>query len=256
MSGQTGAVTWRAGVIAAGWGERLRATGPTPKPLVRVGGRPLIDHVLRSLAEASPSDVVIIVNEQTAPEVRAYVDGQPWPFPVRWIVETTPSSMHSFLRVVETLAADGREGPFLVSTVDTIVAPGAFAAFAAACVPGNADLTLAVRAPGDDEKPLLVRLAADGTTVDALGASVLRPVPGDAWRDQIFETAGYYAVRASVLRAADAAREAGVPALRAFFERLRSEGFRVAAVPVPGGVDVDRAGDVRAAESFLQGTSA
>ena len=39
--------------------------------------------------------------------------------------------MHSFLRVVETLAAGGDEGPFLVSTVDTVAPPGAFARFAA-----------------------------------------------------------------------------------------------------------------------------
>src|SRR5439155_22096496 len=111
VSAQDGAA-WRAGVIAAGWGERLRSGTSTLKPLVWVGGRPLIDHVLHSLSEAAPEEVVIIVNEH-ATAVRDHVSSQTWPFDIRWIIETTPSSMHSFLRVVEALAADRHAGPFL-----------------------------------------------------------------------------------------------------------------------------------------------
>lgn len=253
MSVASRAGAWRAGILAAGWGERLRTGGLPPKPLVEVNGQPLIDHVLGSLAEVSPAEVVVIVNEQFV-DVRDHVESRTWPFPVRWIVESTPSSMHSFLRVVEALAADGREGPFLVSTVDTIAAPGAFAAFAAASRAFDADLTLAVRPPGDDEKPLLVRVAADGVRIEALGSVVARPAGQGqgAARQTVFETAGYYAVRSSVLGAADEARRAGVPALRVFLARLLEQGFRLTAVPVEGGVDVDRVGDVRAAEVFLR----
>jgi len=53
----------RAGVIAAGRGDRLRHATHTLKPLVRVGGQTLVEHVLLSLAEARPVEVVIIVNE-------------------------------------------------------------------------------------------------------------------------------------------------------------------------------------------------
>jgi choline kinase len=53
----------RAGIIAAGQGSRLRHGTHALKPLVPVAGRTLVERVLSSLAEAAPSEVVIIVNE-------------------------------------------------------------------------------------------------------------------------------------------------------------------------------------------------
>ena len=96
----------RGGVIAAGRGDRLRGGSDLLKPLVRVGGRTLIEHVLQSMAEAGVCEVVVIINEDSL-AVRDHASAIEWPFALRWIVETTASSMHSFLRVVETLAAGG-----------------------------------------------------------------------------------------------------------------------------------------------------
>ena len=109
----------KGGVLAAGRGERLRTPSSHLKPLVKVGSLTLIEHVLNSMADAGASEVVVIINEDSL-AVRAHVSSMQWPFALRWIVETTPTSMHSFLRLVETLAADGDEGPFLLSTVDTV----------------------------------------------------------------------------------------------------------------------------------------
>ena len=95
----------RAGVIAAGRGDRLRNGSAVLKPLIRVGGRTLIERVLDSLADAGASEVCVIINEDSL-AVRDHVSTTAWPFTLRWIVETTPSSMHSFLRVVETLKDD------------------------------------------------------------------------------------------------------------------------------------------------------
>ncbi len=50
----------RAMILAAGRGERLRPlTDHTPKPLLEVGGRPLIEHHLVALAAAGFEEVVI-----------------------------------------------------------------------------------------------------------------------------------------------------------------------------------------------------
>ncbi len=53
----------QAMVLAAGLGARLRPiTDTTPKPLVRVGGTPMIDHVLDILAESGVCHAVVNVH--------------------------------------------------------------------------------------------------------------------------------------------------------------------------------------------------
>jgi len=272
----------RAGIIAAGQGNRLRHGMHTLKPLVPIAGRTLVERVLSSLAEAAPSEVVIIVNEGSL-AVRDHVASRGWPFAVRWIVETTPSSMHSFLRVLEELAGGGDEGPFLMSTVDTIAAPGAFASFAALSRELDADVTLAVAQPRDDPKPLLARMTPGTSRIEALGDMVRLPASAEATAvgrsvprrpeadgtgvsraathfgdiglqpgDDVWATAGYYSVRPSVLREATAARRDRLPALRTFFGRLLDRGYRLSGVPVACAIDVDRPHDVKAAEAFLK----
>jgi 1L-myo-inositol 1-phosphate cytidylyltransferase len=51
-------------VLAAGNGARLSGASPLPKPLVEVGGRPLLDHVLGGLAACDVSKVAVVVGHQ------------------------------------------------------------------------------------------------------------------------------------------------------------------------------------------------
>jgi NDP-sugar pyrophosphorylase family protein len=245
----TGRRRWKAGIIAAGVGERLRSGEGTLKPLVTIGGETLVDRVLASIGEINPAEVVVIVNERST-AVRDHVSTRSWPFRLQWIVETTASSMHSFLRIVESLAAGGDAGPFLVSTVDTVAAPGEYLRFARACEAVEADVALAVTGGWDDEKPLLVEVDAAGRVIamgDAIRQQALHEAPG-----RVFATAGYYAVRSTILSEADLARADGLAALRSFLGRLVDRGYGVVAVPVAPAIDVDRPADVAAAEAFLK----
>ena len=235
------APTLRAGIIAAGRGERLRTKAPVPKPLVKVGGRTLIEHVLTSFESAGASEVAVIINEESQ-AVRDHVSSFRWPFDIRWIVETTPSSMHSFLRVVEELAQSGDDGPFLISTVDTVATPGAYAHFMAeARRHTDAVLALAVAPRGLDEKPLLVEL--EGAAVVAIG--------DDAGSSE-YATAGLYAARATILREASDARRDQLHALRALLGRLVARGYPVVGIPIPMSIDVDDATDARVAEELVR----
>jgi NDP-sugar pyrophosphorylase family protein len=228
----------RAGVLAAGRGERLRTRPSDLKPLARIGDSTLIEHVLNSMAEAGVSEVVVIINEDSR-AVREHVARSDWPFALRWIVETTPTSMHSFLRLVEALASDGNDGPFLLSTVDTVTSPRAYAKFFEQARASHAAVTLALTSPGDDEKPLLVRMSSGDSRVEAFG-------------EGNYATAGIYAVRPIVLREADEARRDGIDALRNFLGRLLERGYHLAGIPIAGSIDVDHPRDIAAAEMLLR----
>src|SRR6266700_2788600 len=91
----------KAGIIAAGWGERLGQK--IPKALTPVGGKALIDYTLDGLEAAGATRVTCIVNE-AARAVPEYVAKSKRKLTMDWIVQTTPSSMHSFLIVLERLA--------------------------------------------------------------------------------------------------------------------------------------------------------
>jgi NDP-sugar pyrophosphorylase family protein len=243
----SGNFSLRAGVLAAGRGERLRRQSNDLKPLTKVGDQTLIEHVLHSMAEAGATEVVVIINEDSL-AVRDHVAAVKWPFALRWIVETTPTSMHSFLRLVETLAANGDDGPFLLSTVDTVAGARTYSRFIAeARRLTHAAVTLALTSPGNDEKPLLVRMAPGNSRISAIGAAA---GPSE------YATAGVYAVRASILREAEAARRDGVDALRTFLGRLLDRGYDLAGVPIAKSIDVDRPADIETAEAFLRSASA
>ncbi|HEX2881853.1 MAG TPA: NTP transferase domain-containing protein [Polyangiaceae bacterium] len=57
----------RAVILAAGTGSRLAAGGdPCPKPLRKVGGKPLLGRVLRTLQSAGVREAVIVIGHQGA----------------------------------------------------------------------------------------------------------------------------------------------------------------------------------------------
>jgi NDP-sugar pyrophosphorylase family protein len=153
--------------------------------------------------------------------------------------------MHSFLRVVEELAADGRKDPFLMSTVDTIAPPGTFVRFVEACenMP-QSDVIFGLTTRIEEEKPLRVGIrsfpSGAGGEVVALG------------EEGIYASAGYYFVRPSVLGEAVACRAAHLTALRLFFRHLLDRGYRMAGVCMPESIDVDRPADIDAAEALLR----
>lgn len=221
------------GIIAAGDGRRLRAAGyRVPKPMVPVGGVPLIQSVVGNFAGAGIRSLTVILNEREG-ECAAWLRGRFGDLDLRVIVKTTASSLESFAEVT----AAGPAGRMLVSTVDAWCPPGDFAAFAAAAAGRPDDATvLAVTPLVADEKPLWVTRDGDGR---------VRRVGGDHG-DAV--TAGLYLVSPG---ARALARTPGLARLRDYLGWLVAHGEPVYAETMPAVVDVDRAEDVALAESML-----
>jgi len=228
----------KAGIIAAGLGERLVAAGITqPKPLVPVAGRALIDYALAAVAAAGLRAVACIVNEQS----RGIEDHCRSAFPqlhFDFVRRTTPSSMESLF----TLAPFLRDERFVLLTVDAVFPPAVLQDFLARAGRRTADAVLAVSDFVDDEKPLWVRIGADGR-VEALG----QPAQGSG-----LVTAGFYVFEPVIFREVAAARTGGFTALRQFLGHLLASGYRVDGEPVPKTVDVDRPEDIAAADAYVR----
>ena len=69
----------KAMVLAAGLGTRMApASGTLPKPLVRLGGTPLIDRVLDRIAGAGIATAVVNVHHK-ADQIEAHLKGRTRP---------------------------------------------------------------------------------------------------------------------------------------------------------------------------------
>jgi MurNAc alpha-1-phosphate uridylyltransferase len=117
------AVTPRtAMVLAAGLGERMRPlTDRVPKPLVRVSGKPLLDHVLDRLAGAGIERAVVNVH-YLAEQIERHVAGRKAPQIA--ISDERAALLGTGGGVVKALDVLGRE-PFIHVNSDTIWIDGA-----------------------------------------------------------------------------------------------------------------------------------
>src|SRR6266496_2800417 len=106
----------RAVILAGGLGTRLRPyTTILPKPLVPVGERPILEHILRQLHSCGVRDVDLCVGH-LGELIQVYfsqADALPDDLELRWHWEDEPLGTAGALRVVPDLA-----GTFLVMNGD------------------------------------------------------------------------------------------------------------------------------------------
>jgi NDP-sugar pyrophosphorylase family protein len=228
-------------VIAAGEGSRLKALG-VPKPLVEVGGVPLIDHVLGNFEAAGIASVAVIVNEAEK-DVAALVRARHGRLVSRIVVKSTRSSLESFREML----AEATPGRLLVSTVDAYCPREEFVRFVerARELPA-ASTVLGVTRFVDDEKPLWVTLAAGEESPRGGRVTVVGGASGDA------VTAGIYVFPERV-------RKMTIPGelgrLRDFLAWLAKSGEEIHAVEIPKVVDVDRVEDLAEAQALAASSS-
>jgi len=243
-----------AGIIAAGWGERLGQK--IPKALTPVGEKKLIDYVLDGLEASGITHVTCIVND-AAKAVPEYVAQSHRTLTMDWIIQTTPSSMHSFLLVLERLAQSG-PGPFLMTTVDGVALPETYRQFADSFkLFPDADVLLGLTDVIDDEKPL--RVAMKGAEETGLMPEKIQDNPHafeivaltSTGFDSEYVTSGFYGVNAGLLDIKQAALEQRFSALRQFLGYALKYGRRFYGVPLPPVIDVDRPEDIKAAEKII-----
>ncbi|MEK7560781.1 MAG: iron-containing alcohol dehydrogenase [Patescibacteria group bacterium] len=119
--------TKTAVILAAGRGMRLDPL-ETPKPLVRVGGVPLITRTIRMLGEAGISDIVVVIKKGDTLIKKLLLDSGDGPA-IRFC-EENPGKRE----MLDSLVAAGRDltAPFIVTVCDLVSKKNPYHAFLSA----------------------------------------------------------------------------------------------------------------------------
>jgi len=233
----------RYGVIAAGAGSRLVHDGiGVPKPLVNINGIPMIDRLIQTFMDNGATGIDIICNEHdTLVGEHLHHLMKQINIPMHLLTRTTPSSMHSFCE----LSSGWGDGPFVVTTVDTIFQPQEFAQYISTfekMVAGDeADGLMAVTDYIDDESPLYVK------TDDTLRITAFQ----DTDAQPHYISGGIYGLTSRSLQTLHNCIARGESRMRNFQRALISDGLRLKAYPFTKILDIDHARDIEQANRFL-----
>ena len=243
----------RYAIIAAGEGSRLAQEGiDAPKPLVKVNGEHLIDRLLRIFMENDAEEIVVICNDLT-PYVSSHLariqneglNGRP--IPLRFIVKSTPSSMHSFYELSKNFEV---LSPFVLTTVDTIFREEEFGNYISAfkqVLAEGGDGMMGVTDFIDDEKPLYVETEAE--TVDSPYPRITNFL--DTCDHPHYISGGIYGLTPRAINTLNACIDRGESRMRNFQRALIRDGLQLRAYCFSKVLDIDHASDIQKAEKFL-----
>lgn len=236
-------------IIAAGEGSRLASEGiQVPKPLVKIEGEHLIDRLIRIFMENHANEVDVICNDLT-PYVSQHLrqiqeEGlNGTPVPLKYIVQSTPSSMHSFFALSRLLGGT----PFVLTTVDTIFREHEFSQYVASfqeAVSHGWDGMMGVTDFVDDEKPLYVGTDKHMQVTGFYDTNTAHCT---------YISGGIYGLAPNALLTLDACMERGESRMRNFQRGLIRDGRKLKAYAFSKVLDIDHASDIRKAEDFIHG---
>ncbi|MGH7815501.1 MAG: NTP transferase domain-containing protein [Candidatus Binataceae bacterium] len=235
-------VKLQGAIIAAGRGERLRDSVPgIPKPLVEIGGEPMLARQARALLDSGAESVIAVVNSETARLIEERRLAMPPALSL--IVRDTANSMESLFAIGERLAP----GLFILATVDAMIPQSEIARFKTAAIariepdrPGRADGALGVTKWRGDKRPLFAEVTGAGS-IARLGAD-----------NSPLVTAGIYLLPSKIFELTAAARRLGLGAMREFLALLLERGLVLAGIEIADAIDVDEAADLAAARRAIK----
>ncbi len=228
-------------IIAAGRGQRLRHhVGGIPKPLVKLGGEPMLVRQASAMLRAGATRVLAVVNSETA----GLIAGRRVKLPpeLQVLVRDTANSMESLFALGERL----EPARFLLATVDAVVPDAEFARF----VRVGLEMTASGERARFDGVLGLVRWRGDGRPLFAKVSNGAITALGDS--PALMVTAGVYLLPTKIFDFADGARRAGLGALREFLAMLLEKGIRLGALELSGVIDVDEGPDLEAARAKVE----
>jgi len=202
-------------LMAGGQGKRLRPLTETlPKPLIRVGNRPVMETILDNLIGHGFRRFFISVNYKAEMIERHFGDGHRWNVEIRYLRETTPLGTAGPLGLIH----DPIEAPLVVMNGDVLTRVD-FSELLDHHARDQAIATMGVR-KYEFQLPFgVVRIGEDGAIRD------IEEKP----RHDVFVNAGIYVLNPPVLGLLSPGTALDMPAL---FDRLIARGERASVFPI------------------------
>jgi mannose-1-phosphate guanylyltransferase/phosphomannomutase len=108
-------------ILAGGQGTRLRPlTDELPKPLLPVGHRPLLEHILWQLAQHGVQRIILATGYRAEQIQKYFDDGARWNISLRYVIEDEPLGSGGALRFVQEQCGDWLQEPFWVTNADVL----------------------------------------------------------------------------------------------------------------------------------------
>lgn len=227
-------------IIAAGEGSRLVAEGvDIPKPLVTVGGKPLIDRLMDIFIRHGASSISVIVNSENHRTID-HLRNKSLDVPLRLVVKSTPGSMYSLYELKSFL----HNVDFCLTTVDTVFRENEFAAYLDTFRANkDVDGLMAVTDFIDDEKPLYLDVDKKMQIIDFCD---IQPSSNK------YISGGVYCLRSVIWDVLEQTMQSGMNRMRDFQRQLIKRGLKLQAFPFSKIVDIDHVADIAIAEKLLK----
>lgn len=105
-------------ILAGGLGTRLRPlTDATPKPLLPIKGRPILQHTIENLKKHGVKMIILSIGYQAGQIQRYFQDGRQWGISLSYSIESEPLGTGGAIRQ----AAKGLEKPFFLVWGDNLM---------------------------------------------------------------------------------------------------------------------------------------
>lgn len=229
------------GILAGGEGSRLKNEGiDVPKPMVMLNGEPLVYRLIKIFERCDAESISVFVNETMTEVIENLKDFKSSvSCPLEIYTGLTPSSFHSFARLVEFMNPSDK---FVVTTVDTVFNEKSFRNYiedfkkASVGIDGIMGTTFFI----DDEKPLYIETENRERGIIRLFSNH----PGDG-RNEI--SAGVYGLKCSSLPVIQDSLGKGIHKMRNFQAELVKRGLKLKVFNLGDVVDIDHKQDLELA---------
>ena len=177
----------QAVILAAGRGPRMRElTASLPKPIVQVGGRPILEHIIRGLVQTGITLVLIVVGFCQEVIRSHFGDGSAVGVHIQYVEQSTQDGTGRVVALAEPFTAGQ---PFLLSYGDILVNASLYGRLVAL---GTADMLVSVRRATDVTKGGAVFLN------EAFEVTDLREKPDPGTAATSWYNAGVYTFRPGI----------------------------------------------------------